>query len=437
MAAAYRSRLLVGLLFITIGVVLIVNYMGALNRSGDSTINLPTPIDQPTVMPIDTDSPIDTATPISIAPVDTATPIVQASPTPQPTATIEVQPTDIIELDATDTPLVPTLIPVTVTPRPTAPPRPTSAPPIVLPGLYSTRDRFGLGVGYDERKSGRLTDLGPGFYLTWGMSTIPQSAGTVDFMPMVRIAQGQPRLDMSVYTNYAQTHPGSIWLIGNEPDVPWQDNSTPQEYASAYHSYYTAIKAADPTSRIAIAGISQPTALRLTYLEQVLTSYQKQFGEAMPIDIWNIHNFILNEERHSWGVDIPPGFSIDRGTIRSIEQHGSLKIFRQQIIDFRQWMASHGYRDKELIVSEYGILMPPDYGFDMARVKEFMLGSFDFFMTATDNSIGLPADGNRLVQRWCWFSLSDSNYTAGNLIDFTSGEINPLGQSFINYLQTH
>ena len=37
--------------------------------------------------------------------------------------------------------------------------------------------------------------------------------------------------------------------------------------------------------------------------------------------------------------------------------------FQQNIIDFRAWMAERGYGDKPLMVSEYGILMPAEYGF--------------------------------------------------------------------------
>lgn len=254
---------------------------------------------------------------------------------------------------------------------------------------------------------------------------------------MVRVLHGQPRQDLSLFTSYAQAHPGLVWLIGNEPDVVWQDNSTPDEYAAVYQAAYVALKAADPSSRIAIAGVSQPTPLRLQYLDRVLAAYQDQFGEAMPIDVWNVHNFILNEQRGSWGIDIPPGFDVDSGLLHTIDQHDDLKIFRQQIIAFRQWMAAHGYRDTELIVSEYGILMPPDYGFDTARVSDFMIRTFDYFSNAADNSIGNPGDGNRLVQRWCWFSLSASDYIAGNLVDFDSGQITLLGQDFITYLQKH
>jgi hypothetical protein len=51
--------------------------------------------------------------------------------------------------------------------------------------------------------------------------------------------------------------------------------------------------------------------------------------------------------------------------------------------------------------------MYEDYGFDYPQVRDFMLGSFDVMLNTTDAEWGLPADGNRLVQRWCWYSLAD------------------------------
>jgi hypothetical protein len=154
----------------------------------------------------------------------------------------------------------------------------------------------------------------------------------------------------------------------------------------------------------------------------------------MPVDVWNVHNFILPEQRGSWGVDIPPGIAANSGLQYTIDEHDNLTIFKQQLIDFRRWMAQRGYRDKELIVSEYGVLMYEDYGFGYERVRDFMLGSFDVMLNTTDAALGLPADGNRLVQRWCWFSLADTNYPTGNLADVNSGELTPLGRDFKAYL---
>jgi hypothetical protein len=222
---------------------------------------------------------------------------------------------------------------------------------------------------------------------------------------MVRLRGGVLRPDPSTLAAIARANPGSLWLIGNEPDVKWQDNVEPAVYARLYHEAYAAIKAADPSAVVAAGGVSQPTPLRLRYLDAVLAAYREQFGAAMPADAWHVHNFILREERDSWGVDIPPGLPEDRGMLYEIDDCDNLEIFRRQVRDFRRWMAAHGFQDRPLIVSEYGIPMPEDYGFPPERVIRFLRGTFEFFLTATDPSLGYPADDYRLVQRWCWYSL--------------------------------
>jgi hypothetical protein len=183
--------------------------------------------------------------------------------------------------------------------------------------------------------------------------------------------------------------------------------------------------------------VTQPTPLRLQYLERVLSAYRTRYGEPMPVDVWNIHNFILREVRGEWGVDIPPGFAINHGILYEIEDHDDLEIFKAQLVQFRQWMADQGQRDKPLIVSEYGILMPEEYGFDSERVKKFLYGTYEFMLTASDDQIGYPLDDNRLVQRWAWYSLSDDNYPSGNFIDYTTGELTDVGkahQEFVTQL---
>ncbi|NIV29871.1 MAG: hypothetical protein GWN58_10300, partial [Anaerolineae bacterium] len=181
------------------------------------------------------------------------------------------------------------------------------------------------------------------------------------------------------------SHPGSLWLVGNEPDCIWQDNLLPEHYAHVYREIHTVIKGRDPTALVSPGGIVQPTPLRLLWLEQVLSAYQAAYGEQMPVDVWNIHNAILREARGDWGADIPPGFDdINVGVWREVQDNDNLDIFKAQIWAFRQWMADRGYAGKPLIVSEFGILMPVEYGFDLERVNAFMDDTFQFLAGAED-----------------------------------------------------
>jgi hypothetical protein len=218
-----------------------------------------------------------------------------------------------------------------------------------------------------------------------------------------------------------------------------QDEMMPALYAQAYHELYDLIKDADPTTQIAIGGIVQPTPLRLQYLDMVLAAYQSLYGEMMPVDVWNIHNMILREEKGSWGCDIPPGIDATQGMLYEIQDNDDIEIFKQQIVAFRQWMKGKGERDKPLIISEYGVLMPAVYGFDYARVKAFMYASFDYLTTATDGSLGYPADGNRLMQRWAWYSLNDDDFEGSlshhHLFDPETRQITQLGIDYSNYIR--
>jgi hypothetical protein len=145
----------------------------------------------------------------------------------------------------------------------------------------------------------------------------------------------------------------------------------------------------------------------LEWLDRLLSHYQSTYGQPMPVDVWNIHNMILPEVRGGWGCEIPRGLSADSGRLYTVDDNDNMDYFVQQIVDFRTWMRDRGERDKPLIISEFGVLMPAEYSFPAERVNAFMNATFDYLLTATDEQIGYPADENRLVQRWLWYSLND------------------------------
>ena len=41
-----------------------------------------------------------------------------------------------------------------------------------------------------------------------------------------------------------------------------------------------------------------------------------------------------------------------------------------------------------------------------ARVNTYMTGLFDYLNNAPNPALGYPADNNRLVQQWLWYSLN-------------------------------
>lgn len=357
-----------------------------------------------------------------------------ATPTSTPTSTRP--PTPI-----TPEPLVPTRTRAPVETRALAGPTRavvgTSLAPHPAPRalFWQGKPRWGIGVASGPLARYDVTPLAFGWYVDWRAQLDPPRPGNIEYAQMVRIGRGDLQPNETQLAQIARANPGALWLIGNEPDVKWQDNTTPEAYARLYHRAYRAIKEADPTAQVAIGGVTQPSPLRLRYLDRVLAAYREQNQRAMPLDVWNVHNFILREERDSWGVDIPPGFEDAAGVLYEVDDSGNLGAFRRQILAFREWMAARGFQDYPLIVSEYGIPMPEDYGFPDERVLDFLIGTFDFFLSARDPALGYPADDYKLVQRWCWYSLNDTNYPTGRLFDPQTGELTNFGEGFAAFVR--
>lgn len=339
-------------------------------------------------------------------------------------------------------PLVPTPLAAQVESplqRPTIRPTPEPPPPLAEP--YTLRWRVGVGVPDGRSSLPYAWDtVRPGWYLNWSVGytdtvwadspitptlTVDDLVVPADdqigmaFMPMVRVRQGTLAPPAPWLAATARLLPGRTWLIGNEPDVKWQDGTPAAAYARAYHDAYTAIKQADPTAQVAIGGVSQITPLRLAYLDAVLAAYQAEFGEPMPVDVWTMHAFVLQEKADDWGVDIPPGMDATAGETWAIEDHDDLALVELQVRRMREWMRDQGHQDKPLWVTEYGILMPAGYGFTPERVRRFLIGSFDLFLHLRDPEIGYNLDDDRLVQRWVWFSTDYPLYPTGDL--FTVG----------------
>jgi len=349
--------------------------------------------------------------------------------------------------------------------------------------------RFGIGTAQRnilDFGSGDVKKLRLGWYVDWGINESPEPYG-IEYMPMVRVKQwkddgaGNPvnccvgcaylephsyttTPSFSEITSYAAAHPGKVWLLGNEIErQDWsysdgscghQDEILPELYATAYHDLYLTIKAADPTAEVSIGGVIQATPLRLEYLTRMWNTYQMVYAAAMPVDVWNVHAFVLREEAGSWGAGIPAGSNETEGMLYDILDTKDFSIVQGHLIAMRQWMKDRGQQNKALIIPEYGVLMPDwidpaEFSYEDVR-DDFMIPSFNFFLTYTDASIGYPADGNRLVQRWNWYSLDDDsgwyeeevfyqsfggNLFFSGLFDQPQG-LSDLGQYWIDYVES-
>jgi hypothetical protein len=306
-----------------------------------------------------------------------------------------------------------------------------------------------------------VEQLGAGWHHNFTLASDPPHPGGMGFVQTIRVRNDGPYTDKECSTcptwftlrNLLAANPGSLWFIGNEQDR--QDWVPASRYAEIYHALYRFIKTQDPSSQVGVGGVVQSTPLRLEYLDRIYQAYSDKYGSPLPVDVWNTHNYVLRESA-TWGAGIPPGLDALAPTLAilyDIEDHDLLnrhpadpkKIgWKQQIVLMRQWMADHGYRDRPLFVSEYGILMPdhpsyPDYDYDYEVVSSFMLATFDWMLSSTDPHIGLPADDNRLVQAWAWYSLDEQlehfpqAITWYHLFDPETKTISLLGRDFAAY----
>ncbi len=314
-----------------------------------------------------------------------------------------------------------------------------AAIPTLTPQQTEALDRIGVAGALEHAEPAARLGLRFGHFTFWGVTPGVPDVPNLTVWQTVRLgrelsAKRWPgvRDEMAAVL---RERPGEIWLVGNEPDVIWQDNVTPEEYARAYNEIYTFIKERDPSARVGAGGIALPTPLRLAYLDEVLRIYRETYGEELPADLWSIHLFILREERDSWGIGIPPGMDATSGELFEIKDHGNIELMKQYVGAFRDWMAANGYADKPLAVTEFGILLPQDYGFPPELVRQYMIDAFDYFRTATGPH-GLAADGGRLAQYAFWYSLyDDGDYPTGNLFDAPRGALTPLGTAFIDYIE--
>ena len=238
------------------------------------------------------------------------------------------------------------------------------------------------------------------------------------------------------FLRLAKYYPGQVWIIGNEPDNIWQDNMSAEAYAEQYHDLYQAIKTVDPGAKIAIGGVSQPSELRLRYLDRVLAHYQLTYSERLPVDWWTIHAYVLREERGSWGADIPPGFADAMGLTIEPKEHGDLTLFKDQLIRFRGWMKENGYQDVPLAVTEFGILLPDEFGYSPEVTAQYLTDTFEWVDKTMDVDTGYPGDGYHLVQRWAWFSLADDLFPVADLADLNSSKLTPAGAAFQAFVQS-
>jgi hypothetical protein len=352
--------------------------------------------------------------------------------------------------------------------------------------VYQRDQRFGIafvsevttpsGVLHQSLSDYAVKRLGVGWYSDWKYSANPAMPAdmTLDYAQLIRVRDQNWPPDWEAVRAAAQARRGSTWMIGNEPECPNQDALTPEVYAARYREAYQKIKGYDGTAQIAIGAIVQPSALRFRWLDRVLAAHQTSYGSPMPVDVWNIHVQILSEWAQYWvddpshpdggyvaynyraGAGIPVGIDpVAEGLVGEVFElpytsYADPAVFQSMVTDFREWMKAKGQQNKPLIISEMGVLYPSfllvEGGSEAERqargdaaIEAFMRSTFGWLLDARDPQLGWPADEDRLVQRWLWFSLNGSFWEEGanergfngSLYDYQTKQPTRFGRVFI------
>ncbi len=332
--------------------------------------------------------------------------------------------------------------------------------------------------------------IGAGWYIDFSITAVPASNGA-EFAHVISVKQDKsgatylptysvtPPLTSGGLGAQIASNPGALWIVGNEVDrgpnpgdtTSVQGDTHPAVYAEAYHAVYHYIKQQDPTALVSNSALVQITPGRMQYLDLMYDAYVSKFGTGMPVDVWNMHLYILPEVNPqgqpngiaSVAVGTDPALGISEsydpdgggpagpqdtcasGDVYCFAEHDSMTAFTEQVVRMRQWMHDHGYRHRPLLLSEYSLLLPyeddggtcfvqDEFGncFTPSRVQAFMTNTFNYLSTATDPNLGFPADNNRLVQQWLWFSIHNLGVgQVSNLIqNETSGALTNLGVTF-------
>ena len=320
---------------------------------------------------------------------------------------------------------------------------------------FALTDALGLN-GYD------MSSLGIGGYLNWGTSRPSSLPANIEHTKVLRVRDDVYPTTLNNLTATVQSNPDQVWIIGNEPDVKHggQDNLLPEVYAARFYTLRNRIKLLDPDAKVGFGPISQPTPIRIRYLNRILDRLDDpDLAGSRPaalalIDIYTTHAFIVNEQPDSWGAGIPPGFDNDYsdaenypGTQQSdFDRTHDINVFIERVVRLRQWMAGLGEQNKPLWITEYGSLLtpipPPGYPPQSWNVpdsvtKDYMEDTFDFMLgtEGISTTVGYPGDDYRMVQRFYWYSLNEYRYIfGGSLFDPTTRQRTIVGDGYVNYV---
>ena len=106
-------------------------------------------------------------------------------------------------------------------------------------------DRFGVGLhpGFGAITDYDVASLHIAWYSDWGTHLNPPRPGGIEYGQLIWVRDGAFSPSLAQLGPMVDAIPGSLWMIGNEPECIWQGNTTPEDYAEVYHDLYAPSRA--------------------------------------------------------------------------------------------------------------------------------------------------------------------------------------------------
>ncbi len=160
--------------------------------------------------------------------------------------------------------------------------------------------RFGMVVTNHQDLSRTLQTLHTPWYIDQGYRPDPGQPPGSHRALKVRTKDLETAANLRAA---ALAQPGSYWIIGNEPNVPGQDDRTPDEYAQAFRYYYRTIRSVDPSARFVGPELLNFDATcqgcggfvsGRAWLDGFRTAYRDRYADDPPVDVWSLHTYDMD-----------------------------------------------------------------------------------------------------------------------------------------------
>lgn len=218
-----------------------------------------------------------------------------------------------------------------------------------------------------------MADLGASWGFNWRLNP-EEFNSSYSYVPMVWSSNYSVTKVLSITLE----HPGSYWLIWNEPDYWRQANLSPQRAAQQYHTLRPLILSHDPQARLIVGGLFFPAGY---WARDFRDAYRLMYGEYPIVEGWHIHVY-------------PAAYGVDS--------------WRRTISDFARWVDSTG-AGLELWVTEFGHLSSDEAAAQVMQDQIAWLEAqpavtrYAWYATRSDDPLSCPgckgallnADGSR------------------------------------------